>query len=106
MTNVLLFCLQTRQVFLGLCLPGTCDRISLMSMLRASADRVEREGNSTHRRSSGPKIHIVALKPIPSNDYSAWTDPKVYVLGQVFSPSKKALRISIDEESEQRIMFP
>ncbi|XP_043275158.1 nose resistant to fluoxetine protein 6-like [Venturia canescens] len=75
--------LLTRQIFLGLCLPDTCDRISLTSMLRASADRVEREGNSTHSRSSGPKIHIVTVKPVPSSDYSAWLDPKFYVLGSV-----------------------
>ncbi|XP_012061171.1 PREDICTED: uncharacterized protein LOC105624415, partial [Atta cephalotes] len=70
---------STRQVFLGLCLPGTCDRTSLTSMLRASADRVEREGNSTYR-SSGPKIHVVTVKPVPSSNYCAWQDPKFYVL--------------------------
>ncbi|GAB1859561.1 Nose resistant to fluoxetine protein 6 [Camponotus japonicus] len=73
---------STRQVFLGLCLPGTCDRASLTSMLRASADRVESEGNSTHR-SSGPKIHIVTVKPVPSNNYCAWRDPKFYVLSAI-----------------------
>ncbi|XP_011256830.1 nose resistant to fluoxetine protein 6 isoform X2 [Camponotus floridanus] len=73
---------STRQVFLGLCLPGTCDRVSLTSMLRASADRVESEGNSTHR-SSGPKIHIVTVKPVPSNNYCAWRDPKFYVLSAI-----------------------
>ncbi|XP_050456322.1 nose resistant to fluoxetine protein 6-like [Cataglyphis hispanica] len=74
--------LSTRQVFLGLCLPSTCDRVSLTSMLRASADRVEREGNSTYR-SSGPKIHIVAVKPVPSSNYCAWRDPKFYVLSAI-----------------------
>ncbi|XP_029168174.1 nose resistant to fluoxetine protein 6-like [Nylanderia fulva] len=73
---------STRQVFLGLCLPGTCDRASLTSMLRASADRVEREGNSTYR-SSGPKIHVVAVKPVPSSNYCAWRDPKFYVLSAI-----------------------
>ncbi|XP_070170654.1 nose resistant to fluoxetine protein 6 isoform X2 [Polyergus mexicanus] len=73
---------STRQVFLGLCLPGTCDRASLTSMLRASADRVEREGNSTYR-SSGPKIHIVTVKPVPSSNYCAWQDPKFYVLSAI-----------------------
>ncbi|XP_043254228.1 nose resistant to fluoxetine protein 6-like [Colletes gigas] len=73
---------STRQVFLGLCLPATCNRTSLTSMLRASADRVEREGNSTYR-STGPKIHIVAVKPVPSSNYSPWLDPKLYVLSGV-----------------------
>ncbi|XP_011170992.1 nose resistant to fluoxetine protein 6 [Solenopsis invicta] len=73
---------STRQVFLGLCLPGTCDRASLTSMLRASADRVEREGNSTYR-SSGPKIHVVTVKPVPSSNYCAWQDPKFYVLSAI-----------------------
>ncbi|XP_011632801.1 nose resistant to fluoxetine protein 6 [Pogonomyrmex barbatus] len=73
---------STRQVFLGLCLPGTCDRTSLTSMLRASADRVEREGNSTYR-SSGPKIHVVTVKPVPSSNYCAWQDPKFYVLSAI-----------------------
>ncbi|XP_032670293.1 nose resistant to fluoxetine protein 6-like [Odontomachus brunneus] len=73
---------STRQVFLGLCLPGTCDRASLTSMLRASADRVEREGNSTYR-SSGPKIHVVTVKPVPSSNYCAWRDPKFYVLSAI-----------------------
>ncbi|XP_012278977.1 nose resistant to fluoxetine protein 6 [Orussus abietinus] len=70
---------STRQVFLGLCLPGTCDRTSLMSLLRASADRVEREGNATHA-TGGPKVHIVAIKSIPSNDYHMTSDPKFYIL--------------------------
>lgn len=69
-------------MFLGLCLPGSCDRASLTSMIRASADRVEREGNSTYR-SSGPKIHIVTVKPVPSSNYCAWRDPKFYVLSWV-----------------------
>lgn len=73
------FSFQTRQVFLGLCLPSTCDRISLTSMLRASADRVEREGNSTYR-STGPKIRVVMVKPVPSSNYNGWQDPKFYVL--------------------------
>ncbi|XP_076233140.1 nose resistant to fluoxetine protein 6 [Calliopsis andreniformis] len=73
---------STRQVFLGLCLPATCDRTSLTSMLRASADRVEREGNSTYR-STGPKIHIIAMKPVPSSNYSPWLDPKLYILSGV-----------------------
>ncbi|KAK0089273.1 hypothetical protein PV325_008213 [Microctonus aethiopoides] len=73
---------STRQIFLGLCLPGTCDRLSITSMLRASADRVEIEGNSTHH-STGPRITIVAVKPVPSNDYSLWKDPKLYILGTV-----------------------
>ncbi|XP_025154476.1 uncharacterized protein LOC105186838 isoform X2 [Harpegnathos saltator] len=73
---------STRQVFLGLCLPSTCDRASLTSMLRASADRVEREGNSTYR-SSGPKIHVVTVKPVPSSNYCAWRDPKFYVLSAI-----------------------
>lgn len=64
---------------MGLCLPATCERISLISMLRASADRVEQVGNSTHH-SIGPKITIVAVKSVPSSNYSAWNDPKVYVL--------------------------
>ncbi|KAG7202522.1 hypothetical protein KM043_017085 [Ampulex compressa] len=68
-----------RQVFLGLCLPGTCGKSSLTSMLRASADRVEREGNLTYRL-NGPKIHIVTVKPVPSNGYNYWQDPKFYVL--------------------------
>ncbi|XP_014486240.1 PREDICTED: nose resistant to fluoxetine protein 6-like [Dinoponera quadriceps] len=75
---------STRQVFLGLCLPGTCDRASLASMLRASADRVEHEGNSTYR-SSGPKIHVVTVKPVPSSNYCAWRDPKFYVLSAIGS---------------------
>ncbi|KAK0159954.1 hypothetical protein PV328_007409 [Microctonus aethiopoides] len=66
----------------SLCLPGTCDRLSITSMLRASADRVEIEGNSTHH-STGPRITIVAVKPVPSNDYSLWKDPKLYILGTV-----------------------
>jgi hypothetical protein len=79
LTTFVSFAFQTRQVFLGLCLPATCDRASLTSMLRASADRVEREGNSTHR-SSGLKVHIVTMKPVPSSNYCAWQDPKFYVL--------------------------
>ncbi|TGZ45983.1 Nose resistant to fluoxetine protein 6 [Temnothorax longispinosus] len=75
---------STRQVFLGLCLPGTCDRASLTSMLRASADRVEREGNSTYR-SSGPKIRVVTVKPVPFSNYCAWQDPKFYVLSAIGS---------------------
>ncbi|XP_031840706.1 nose resistant to fluoxetine protein 6 [Nomia melanderi] len=71
--------LSTQQVFLGLCLPATCDRTSLTSLLRASADRVEREGNSTYR-STGPKIPIVEVKPVPSSDYNCWRDPKLYIL--------------------------
>ncbi|KAI4501156.1 hypothetical protein M0802_003529 [Mischocyttarus mexicanus] len=74
--------LSTRQVFLGLCLPNSCDRLSLTSMLRASADRVEREGNSTYR-SVGPKIHIFTVKPVPLNDYTVWQDPKFYVLATI-----------------------
>ncbi|XP_046817971.1 nose resistant to fluoxetine protein 6-like isoform X1 [Vespa crabro] len=74
--------LSTRQVFLGLCLPSSCDRPSLMSMLRASADRVEREGNSTYR-SVGPKIHIFTVKPVPLSDYSVWQDPKFYILATI-----------------------
>ncbi|XP_067212245.1 nose resistant to fluoxetine protein 6 [Linepithema humile] len=73
---------STRQVFLGLCLPSTCDRTSLTSMLRASADRVEREGNSTYR-STGPKIRVVAVKPVPSSNYCGWQDPKFYVLSAI-----------------------
>ncbi|XP_020277996.1 nose resistant to fluoxetine protein 6-like [Pseudomyrmex gracilis] len=73
---------STRQVFLGLCLPATCDRTSLASMLRASADRVEREGNSTYR-SGGPKVRIVTVKPVPSSNYCAWQDPKFYVLSAI-----------------------
>ncbi|XP_043500964.1 nose resistant to fluoxetine protein 6-like [Polistes fuscatus] len=71
--------LSTRQVFLGLCLPSSCDRQSLTSMLRASADRVELEGNFTYR-SVGPKIHIFTVKPVPLSDYTVWQDPKFYVL--------------------------
>ncbi|XP_026670545.1 nose resistant to fluoxetine protein 6-like [Ceratina calcarata] len=71
---------SSRQVFLGLCLPAKCDRVSLTSMLRASADRVELEGNSTYRSGAGPKIHIVEVKPVPATDYSPWRDPKLYVL--------------------------
>ncbi|KAK2584116.1 hypothetical protein KPH14_006557 [Odynerus spinipes] len=74
--------LSTRQLFLGLCLPSSCDRPSLTSMLRASADRVEREGNSTYR-SGGPKIHIFTVKPVPLSDYTVWQDPKFYVLATV-----------------------
>ncbi|XP_003698910.1 nose resistant to fluoxetine protein 6-like [Apis florea] len=74
--------LSTRQVFLGLCLPATCDQASLTSMLRANADRVEREGNLTYR-SYGPKIHIVAVRPVPSNNYTLWRDPKFYVLSGI-----------------------
>ncbi|KOX80350.1 Nose resistant to fluoxetine protein 6 [Melipona quadrifasciata] len=73
---------STRQVFLGLCLPATCNQASLTSMLRANADRVEREGNSTYR-SAGPKIHIVEVKPVPSNNYDPWRDPKSYILSGV-----------------------
>ncbi|KZC08232.1 PREDICTED: nose resistant to fluoxetine protein 6 [Dufourea novaeangliae] len=73
------FELSTTQLFLGLCLPATCDRASLTSMLRASADRVEWEGNSTYR-SSGPKIHIADVKPVPSSNYDPWLDPKLYIL--------------------------
>nr|XP_033322023.1 nose resistant to fluoxetine protein 6-like [Megalopta genalis] len=68
-----------QQVFLGLCLPATCDRTSVTSMLRASADRVEWEGNSTYR-STGPKIIIADVKPVPSSNYDAWLDPKLYIL--------------------------
>ncbi|XP_034952182.1 nose resistant to fluoxetine protein 6-like [Chelonus insularis] len=75
---------STRQVFLGLCLPSTCDRLSLTSMLRASADRVEKEGNVTHG-SNSPEITIVTVKPVPSSDYSVWNDPKLYVLGGIGS---------------------
>lgn len=71
---------QTRQIFLGLCLPETCDRTSILSLLRASADRVEKEGNGTHH-SSGPRIVIVTVKPVPESNYSALDDPKVYILG-------------------------
>ncbi|XP_048506535.1 nose resistant to fluoxetine protein 6 isoform X2 [Athalia rosae] len=70
---------SARQIFLGLCLPASCDRVSLTSMLRTTADRIEREGNSTHR-SSGLKIHIAKVKPVPGSDYSPWFDPKVHVL--------------------------
>ncbi|XP_043512172.1 uncharacterized protein LOC122529795 [Frieseomelitta varia] len=70
---------STRQVFLGLCLPATCNQASLTSMLRANADRVEREGNSTYR-SAGPKIHIVEVKPVPSSNYNPWRDPRSYIL--------------------------
>ncbi|KAI4479390.1 hypothetical protein M0804_011175 [Polistes exclamans] len=71
--------LSTRQVFLGMCLPSSCDRQSLTSMLRASADRVELEGNFTYR-SVGPKIHIFTVKSVPLSDYTVWQDPKFYVL--------------------------
>ncbi|KAG9433383.1 nose resistant to fluoxetine protein 6 isoform X1 [Apis mellifera carnica] len=74
--------LSTRQVFLGLCLPATCNQTSLTSMLRANADRVEREGNLTYR-SYGPKIHIVAVRPVPSSNYTLWRDPKFYVLSGI-----------------------
>ncbi|CAK9821800.1 Nose resistant to fluoxetine protein 6 [Anthophora retusa] len=73
---------SVRQVFLGLCLPATCDQASVTSMLRASAARVEREGNSTYR-STGPKIHIVTVKSVPSSNYSLWRDPKLYVLSGI-----------------------
>ncbi|KAK9306362.1 hypothetical protein QLX08_003040 [Tetragonisca angustula] len=73
---------STRQVFLGLCLPATCNQASLTSMLRANADRVEREGNSTYR-SAGPKIHIVEVKPVPSSNYNPWRDPRSYILSGV-----------------------
>ncbi|XP_066586806.1 nose resistant to fluoxetine protein 6-like isoform X2 [Prorops nasuta] len=73
---------RTRQVFLGLCLPASCDEASLASLLRASADRVERQGNSTYG-SGGPSVHIVAVKPVPSSDYCAWTDSKFYVLAAI-----------------------
>ncbi|XP_054007203.1 nose resistant to fluoxetine protein 6-like [Hylaeus anthracinus] len=76
------FEISRRQVFLGLCLPATCNRTSLTSMLKASADRVELEGNSTYR-STGPKIHIVEVKPVPSSNYSPWRDPKLYVLSGI-----------------------
>ena len=71
--------LQTRQVFIGLCLPGTCEHSSVKSLLRASADRVERQGDATHR-AQGPKIHIVQVRRVPSSDYSPWSDPKFYAL--------------------------
>ncbi|XP_024945984.1 nose resistant to fluoxetine protein 6 isoform X2 [Cephus cinctus] len=73
---------STRQIFLGLCLPATCHRDDLMSMLRASADRVEKVGNTTHH-GSGPKIHIASIKSVPANDYTPWTDPKVCILSAV-----------------------
>ncbi|XP_044593643.1 nose resistant to fluoxetine protein 6-like isoform X1 [Cotesia glomerata] len=73
---------STRQIFLGLCLPATCDRISLGSMLRTSVERVERLGNGTHGP-HGPKITIVTVKPVPSSDYSVWNDSKLYILGGV-----------------------
>ncbi|XP_046472647.1 nose resistant to fluoxetine protein 6 [Neodiprion pinetum] len=73
---------STRQIFLGLCLPGSCKRVSVTSMLRATADRVEREGNLTHS-SAGPKIHIAKVKSVPANDYSPWLDPKVHILSGV-----------------------
>ncbi|XP_029037183.1 nose resistant to fluoxetine protein 6 [Osmia bicornis bicornis] len=73
---------STRQLFLGLCLPATCGQVSLTSMLRANADRVELEGNSTYR-SIGPKIHIISVKQVPSSDYTAWHDPKFYVLSGI-----------------------
>ncbi|XP_076292737.1 nose resistant to fluoxetine protein 6 [Lasioglossum baleicum] len=69
----------TQQVFLGLCLPATCDRTSLTSMLNTTASRVEWEGNSTYR-STGPKILIADVKPVPSSDYNPWLDPKLYIL--------------------------
>ncbi|XP_008212464.1 nose resistant to fluoxetine protein 6 isoform X1 [Nasonia vitripennis] len=73
---------STRQVFIGLCLPSTCDQSSVKSMLRACADRVERQGNGTHR-SEGPKIHIVQVRRVPSDDYSPWSDPKFYALAGI-----------------------
>ncbi|XP_057340254.1 nose resistant to fluoxetine protein 6-like [Microplitis mediator] len=73
---------STRQIFLGLCLPATCDRFSLGSMLRTSVERVEKQGNGTHG-SHGPKITIVTVKPVPASDYSVWNDSKLYILGGV-----------------------
>ncbi|XP_003699901.1 nose resistant to fluoxetine protein 6 isoform X2 [Megachile rotundata] len=74
--------LSERQLFLGLCLPATCGHVSLTSMLRSNAYRVELEGNSTYR-SAGPKIRVVSVKPVPSSDYTAWNDPKFYVLSGI-----------------------
>ncbi|XP_063974681.1 nose resistant to fluoxetine protein 6-like isoform X2 [Diachasmimorpha longicaudata] len=73
---------STRQVFLGLCLPITCNRTSVSSLLRASADRVEKISNATHH-SAGLRMTIVTVKPIPSSEYSILNDPKVYILGSV-----------------------
>ncbi|XP_011493827.1 PREDICTED: nose resistant to fluoxetine protein 6-like [Ceratosolen solmsi marchali] len=73
---------STRQVFIGLCLPSSCDHSSVKSMLRACADRVERQGEATHR-SGDPKIHIVQVRRVPSSDYSPWTDPKFHVLAGI-----------------------
>ncbi|XP_058799100.1 nose resistant to fluoxetine protein 6-like isoform X2 [Phymastichus coffea] len=70
----------TRQVFIGLCLPISCEHASVKSMLRASAERVERQGEATHRAGQGPKIHIVQVRKVPSTDYSPWNDPKFYAL--------------------------
>ncbi|KAL7289343.1 hypothetical protein TKK_0016711 [Trichogramma kaykai] len=69
----------TRQVFIGLCLPSTCDHASVKSMLRACADRVEQQGEATHH-STGPKIHIVQVRKVPSSDYSPWNDAKFFAL--------------------------
>nr|XP_011313213.1 PREDICTED: uncharacterized protein LOC105272697 [Fopius arisanus] len=71
---------NTRQVFLGLCLPGTCNCTSLSSLLRASADRIEKLGNGTHH-SKGPRISVVSVKPVPSSNYSILDDSKIYILG-------------------------
>ncbi|XP_008549962.1 nose resistant to fluoxetine protein 6 [Microplitis demolitor] len=73
---------STRQIFLGLCLPATCDRFSLGSMLRTSVERVEKQGNGTHG-SNGPKITVVTVKPVPASDYSVWNDSKLYILSGV-----------------------
>ncbi|XP_033227188.1 nose resistant to fluoxetine protein 6-like isoform X2 [Belonocnema kinseyi] len=73
------FDIKDRQVFLGLCLPETCNTDSVTSMLRASVDRVEIEGNVSHR-SSGLKVLIFAVKPIPATDYNLFEDSTFFTL--------------------------
>ncbi|XP_051166892.1 nose resistant to fluoxetine protein 6-like [Leptopilina boulardi] len=73
------FDVRERQLFLGLCLPVTCNVTSVTSMLKTIAHRVESEGNINHR-SSGPKILIFAVKPVPSSDYNLLQDKKFFIL--------------------------
>lgn len=72
------FSVRERQVFLGLCLPSSCNVTSVTSIMKTIAHKVESEANIN--QTSGPKILIYAVKPIPSNDYNLLKDNKFFIL--------------------------
>ncbi|KAJ8680792.1 hypothetical protein QAD02_016579, partial [Eretmocerus hayati] len=68
-----------RQIFIGQCLPSTCDLKSVESMMRVSAERVQRKGKGTHL-AEGPVFELVHVRPVPSSDYKPKEDPRFYAL--------------------------